>query len=249
MPDSSERRFNPLVVALDVETADEALALVEKLRGMVGMFKVGKQLFTAEGPSVVRRLRELGEQVFLDLKFHDIPNTVAKAGIEATRLGVRMFNLHALGGRIMMQRTVEAVKEASERWGVKPPIMLGVTVLTSHSQESLAEIGISKSVEDEVVSLAGLCDAAGMDGVVASGLEIGQIRKAIPRKEFVILIGGVRPEGSARDDQSRVLSPSDAIRAGATYLVVGRPITAAPDPVIATRGILEEIELTGVKDV
>ncbi len=249
MTDSDEKRINPLVVALDVETGEQALALVEKLRGLAGMFKVGKQLFTAEGPSIVRRIRELGEQVFLDLKFHDIPNTVAKAGIEATRLGVRMFNLHALGGRQMMAGTVAAVKEAAERWGVKPPIILGVTVLTSHNEETLAEVGISRSVKDEVISLATLCDAAGMDGVVASGLEIAPIRTAIKREGFVILIGGVRPAGSAHDDQSRVLTPGEAMRAGASYLVVGRPITAAPDPVAAAQKIIEEIELTRARNV
>jgi orotidine-5'-phosphate decarboxylase len=249
MADIEERKINPLVVALDVETADEALALVEKLRGRVGMFKVGKQLFTAEGPSIVRRLRELGEQVFLDLKFHDIPNTVVKAGIEATRLGVRMFNLHALGGGVMMSRTVEAVTESAERWGIRKPILLGVTILTSHNAETLAEIGISRPLSEEVVSLARLCDASGMDGVVASGLEIGPVRAAVPRKDFVILIGGVRPAGSSVDDQSRVLTPGEAIRAGVTYIVVGRPITAASDPLAATDKILEEIELTGPRDV
>jgi len=249
MTGNEEKKINPLIVALDVETAGEALALVEKLKGRVGMFKIGKQLFTAEGPSIVRRLREMGEQVFLDLKFHDIPNTVAKAGVEATRLGVRMFNLHALGGGLMMSRTVEAVREASDRWGVRQPIILGVTILTSHTQETLTEIGISRPVSEEVVSLAGLCDAAGMDGVVASGLEIGPIRTSIARPDFVILIGGVRPSGSPLDDQSRVLTPGEAIRAGVTYLVVGRPITAAADPLAATEKILEEIELTSLRNV
>lgn len=249
MPDTDDRKINPLVVALDVETADEALALVEKLRGRVGMFKVGKQLFTAEGPAIVRRLRELGEQVFLDLKFHDIPNTVVKASIEATRLGVGMFNLHALGGSVMMSRTVEAVTECAERWGIARPILLGVTILTSHSAETLAEIGISRPISEEVVSLARLCDASGMDGVVASGLEIAPIRAAISRKDFVILIGGVRPAGSPVDDQRRVLTPGEAVRAGVTYVVVGRPITAAVDPVAATEKILEEIELTRHQDV
>lgn len=249
MTDTEGMKVNPLIVALDVETADEALSLVKKLRGRVGMFKVGKQLFTAEGPAIVRCLRDLGEQVFLDLKFHDIPNTVVKAGIEATRLGVRMFNLHALGGRVMMSRTVEAVAESAEKWGIRKPILLGVTILTSHNAETLAEIGISRPISDEVVSLARLCDVSGMDGVVASGLEIGPIRAAVARPDFVILIGGVRPAGSSMDDQSRVLTPGEAKRAGVTYIVVGRPITAAADPVAATEKILEEIELTEPRNV
>src|SRR5215212_5139901 len=150
---------NPIVVALDVETAEQALSLVERLRGVVGMFKVGKQLFTSAGPDVVRRIIEMGERVFLDLKFHDIPNTVAKAGVAAARLGVGIFNLHAMGGSKMMRAAAEAVNEAVERERMPRPLILGVTVLTSHTQESLNEVGIDRRLEDEVVALARLCEA------------------------------------------------------------------------------------------
>jgi orotidine-5'-phosphate decarboxylase len=232
-----------LVVALDVETAAQALALVERLRGLAGMFKVGKQLFTAAGPEIVRRITALGEQVFLDLKFHDIPNTVAKAGVEAARLGARIFNLHALGGSAMMRATVEAVNEAAEREGWRRPLLLGVTILTSHSQASLAEIGIHQTVEEQVIRLARLCQASGLDGVIASPHEIAPIRSATREGEFVILVPGVRPQGAARHDQSRVMTPGEAVRAGADYLVVGRPITEAEDAAQAAQKIVEEIEL------
>ncbi len=233
---------NPIVVALDVDTAVEALSLVERLRGSVGMFKVGKQLFTAAGPDVVRQIIGLGEQVFLDLKYHDIPNTVAKAGVEAVRLGVSIFNVHAMGGSKMMRATVEAVNEAAEREGLAKPLILGVTVLTSHSQESLGEIGIERKLEDQVVVLAQLCEKSGINGVVASPQEIVPIRKAVDNPGFVILTPGVRPAGAALNDQSRVMTPGEAIQAGANFLVVGRPITAADDPVTAAKKILEEIE-------
>ena len=241
-PPATRHPRERLVVALDVETAAHALDLVGRLRGRVGMFKVGKQLFTAAGPEVVRRITALGEQVFLDLKFHDIPNTVARAGVEAARLGVGIFNLHALGGTAMMRATVEAVGEASEREGFARPAILGVTVLTSHDQRSLAEIGIERPVEEQVVRLARLCEEAGIDGVVASPREIVAIREAVRRPGFIILVPGVRPEGAARHDQSRVMTPAEAVRAGADYLVLGRPITGAEDPAQAAEKIAEEIE-------
>lgn len=237
-----ERFPNPIVAALDVDTASQALSLVESLRGTVGMFKIGKQLFTAAGPEIVRKITSIGEKVFLDLKYHDIPNTVAKAGVEAARLGVSIFNLHALGGGTMMRAAVEAVNEAVKREGIARPIILGVTVLTSHTRESLAEIGIERRIEDQVVSLARLCDECGVDGVVASPLEIVPIRKAVTNPGFVILTPGVRPAGSSRDDQSRIMTPAEAIASGANLIVIGRPIIAAPDPAAAARKIYEEIE-------
>lgn len=233
---------NPIVVALDVDTAEQALSLVKDLRGVVGMFKVGKQLFTAAGPDVVRKIIAMGERVFLDLKFHDIPNTVAKAGVEAARLGVSIFNLHAMGGSKMMRAAADAVNEIAERENISRPLILGVTVLTSHTQESLNEVGIEQKLEEEVVALAQLCSASGIDGVVASPQEIVPIRKAVDNSGFVILTPGVRPVGAALNDQSRVMTPVEAIRAGANYLVVGRPITAAENPVKAAQKILEEIE-------
>jgi orotidine-5'-phosphate decarboxylase len=233
---------NPIVVALDVDTADQAMALVGQLRGTAGMFKVGKQLFTAVGPDVVRKIIAMGERVFLDLKFHDIPNTVAKAGIEAARLGVSIFNVHALGGSKMMKETIKAVTEIAERERIVRPKILGVTILTSHTQESLNEVGIERKLEDEVVRLARLCEQSGIDGVVASPQEIVPIRNAVKNPDFIILTPGVRPAGAALNDQSRVMTPAEAIRAGANLLVIGRPITAADDPVAAGRKTLEEIE-------
>jgi orotidine-5'-phosphate decarboxylase len=246
---SNAQIHNPIVVALDVDTPAQALHLVEQLRGTVGMFKVGKQLFTAAGPEIVRRIITMGERVFLDLKFHDIPNTVAKAGIEAARLGVSIFNVHALGGAKMLRATVEAVTEAAERERMPRPLILGVTVLTSHTPDSLWEVGIEKDLAAEVVMLAQLCDHTGIDGVVASPQEIVIIRDAVKRSDFIILTPGVRPVGTALDDQSRVMTPAEAVRAGANFLVVGRPITAAVDPAAAARKILEEIEPASLKDV
>jgi len=230
------------VVALDVETAAQAIELVERLSGLVGMFKVGKQLFTAAGPDVVRRIIGMGEQVFLDLKLHDIPNTVAKAGVEATRLGVRIFNLHASGGSAMMRATVQAVAETAEREGLNRPLILGVTVLTSHNQQSLAEIGIDRTVEEQVVKLARLGAASGIDGVVTSAYEIAPVRAVIGNPKFVILVPGVRPTGAAQHDQRRVMTPGETVRAGADYLVIGRPITEAEDAARAAQKIIEEIE-------
>jgi orotidine-5'-phosphate decarboxylase len=230
------------VVALDVDSSDQALTLVERLRGAVGMFKVGNQLFTAAGPDVVRKIIAMGERVFLDLKFHDIPNTVAMAGVEAARLGISIFNVHAMGGAKMMRMVTEAVTETAERERIARPLILGVTVLTSHTQDSLKEVGIERKLEDEVVSLARLCEASGIDGVVASPLEIATIRSAIKNPGFVILTPGVRPAGAALNDQSRVMTPAEASRAGADFLVIGRPITVANDPVAAARKILEEIK-------
>jgi len=238
---------NPLVVALDVASPDQALSLVERLRGVAGMFKVGKQLFTAAGPEIVRKIIAMGEHVFLDLKFHDIPNTVAMAGVEAARLGVSVFNVHAMGGSKMMRAVNDAVTETAEREKMTRPLILGVTVLTSHTQDSLKEVGIDRKLEDEVVNLAKLCAASGLDGVVASPLEITPIRRAVEDSGFVILTPGVRPAGASLDDQSRVMTPAEAILAGANFLVIGRPITAANDPAAATRKILDEINQAGIQ--
>ncbi|HZF39290.1 MAG TPA: orotidine-5'-phosphate decarboxylase [Blastocatellia bacterium] len=240
---------NPLVVALDVDSPDQALFLAERLRGVVGMFKVGKQLFTAAGPEIVRKIIAMGERVFLDLKFHDIPNTVAMAGVEAARLGASIFNVHAMGGSKMMRAVNEAVTETAERERIARPLILGVTVLTSHTPDSLKEVGIDRTLEDEVVNLARLCAASGLDGVVASPLEIAPIRSAVEDSGFVILTPGVRPAGASLNDQGRVTTPSEAIRAGANFLIIGRPITEANDPVAAARKIIEEINInqTGIE--
>lgn len=232
---------NPIVVALDVSSANQAIELVDQLRGLVGMFKIGKELFTAAGPDVVREIINSGEEVFLDLKFHDIPNTVAKAGAAATRLGVSIFNIHALGGSAMMRAVAEAVDDVAARESLPKPKILGVTILTSHTRESLTEVGIASDLESEVVRLAQLCEASGIDGVVASPREISPIKNVVKTPDFVILTPGVRPQGSAMNDQKRVMTPSEALSAGANYLVIGRPITAAENPKLAAEQILAEI--------
>jgi orotidine-5'-phosphate decarboxylase len=239
---SSLQPKDRIVVALDVATAAQALTLVNQLRGLVGMFKIGKQLFTAAGPEIVRQVVGLGEKVFLDLKFHDIPNTVAAAGVEAARLGVSIFNVHSLGGSAMMRATVDALNAAAEREKFTKPLILAVTILTSHDQASLTEIGLERSVQEQVVRLAELAAAAGINGVVASPQEIAPLRQAIDNPNFVILTPGVRPSGAALNDQKRVLTPGDAVQAGADYLVLGRPITGADDPAAAAQKIREEIE-------
>lgn len=233
-----------LIVALDVDTAAKARDLVNALRGIVGMFKIGSQLFTAAGPALVREIVNSGERVFLDLKFHDIPNTVAAAGVEAARMGVSIFNVHAGGGSDMMSRTVEAVTKSAEDEGLTKPHIIAVTVLTSSNQKTLAEVGISSSPADLVRHFALLAEAAGLDGVVASPHEVRLIRAAVKKSGFIVVTPGVRPAGSTPGDQSRVTTPREAIAAGADYLVVGRPILSAPDPVEAAQRIIREMETT-----
>lgn len=229
-----------LIVALDVESAAQARRLVGELSEFAGAFKVGLQLFTSAGPSFVSELCKTGVKVFLDLKFHDIPNTVAKAGIEAARLGVWMFNVHSSGGNEMMRTTVSEVSAFCEREGITRPLMIGVTVLTSSADDALKQIGIETSADDQVMRLSGLAKGSGMDGVVASPRESEGI-KANFGPGFLVVAPGVRPVNASNDDQKRVMTPSDAIRAGADHLVVGRPITAASDPAYAARKILQEI--------
>ncbi len=231
-----------LIIALDVETARQARELFAALREHAGMFKIGSQLFTSAGPGIVREIVGAGGRVFLDLKFHDIPNTVAAAGREAARLGVSIFNVHASGGSEMMRRTVEAVGETVHREGIERPRVIAVTVLTSADASTLAEIGIPSSPEDQVIALGYLADKCGLDGVVASPHEIRRVRAAIRRENFLIVTPGVRPARAAHDDQKRVMSPAASLRAGADYLVVGRAVLNAPDPARAAAGILDEME-------
>jgi orotidine-5'-phosphate decarboxylase len=230
-----------LIVALDVDNLEQAKDLVRLLAPEVGMFKIGKQLFTHAGPQAVRLIQDLGGEIFLDLKFHDIPNTVAKAAIEATRLGVRMFNVHASGSLEMMRTTVKEVERVSRQQKLRRPIMLAVTVLTSLGQEDLQRVGVERKVADQVVRLALLTKQAGMDGVVASPHEVSDIRAACGR-QFVIVTPGIRPAEANRDDQQRVMTPGDAVRAGVDYIVVGRPILESKDPVKAARTIVAEME-------
>lgn len=228
-----------LIVALDVESLAQAAALLDRLQGVVGAYKIGSQLFTACGPAAVELVQKRGGSVFLDLKFHDIPNTVAGAVREAARLGVFMLDVHASGGSPMLRSAVEAAKQAAREFNVKRPLCLAVTVLTSLDRALLQrELNVPLSVEGHVLHLAKLAKDAGLDGSVCSPQEIRAVRNALGR-DWVIVAPGVRPAGSEAGDQVRVATPEAAIRAGADYLVVGRPITAAPDPKGAATAILE----------
>lgn len=231
-----------LIVALDVETASRARELFAALRGVVGMFKIGMQLFTAVGPSIVREIINAGGRVFLDLKYHDIPNTVAAAGVEAARHGISIFNVHTFGGTEMMRRTADAVGEVAEREGLVRPKIIGVTLLTSVNDRILTEIRVINSPERQVTALAQLAAASGLDGVVASPLEVVPVRAAVAKKDFLVVTPGVRPAGAAPHDQRRLTTPAEAIRAGSDYLVIGRPIIDADDPVAAANSIVAEIE-------
>ena len=229
-----------LIVALDLPSAAAATQLAEKLRGRAGLFKVGSELFTAEGPVLVHYLVANGIKVFLDLKFHDIPNTVRAATREATRMGVSMLNVHASGGRAMMAAAAESAREASSALRMSRPLVLGVTVLTSLTSEDLKEIGIGGGPEDVVARLARLAQSAGLDGVVASPREITAIRRACG-PNFVIVTPGIRPATAEVNDQARIATPASAIQAGADFLVVGRPITSALDPAAAAEAIVAEM--------
>ena len=239
---SNQSAHNKLIVALDVPTADEARASFRALREVVGMFKIGSQLFTAAGPDFVREIVKAGGRVFLDLKFHDIPNTVAAACREATRLGVSMLNVHASGGGEMLRRAVADVAEVSEKESLQHPTLLAVTVLTSMNAAALAETGVASNIESQVTALANLAHQSGMNGVVASPHEVGFIRGQIPAREFVIVTPGVRPRNASSDDQRRVMTPAEAIRAGADYLVVGRAILNAKEPLRAAQDIIAEMQ-------
>jgi orotidine-5'-phosphate decarboxylase len=232
---------NRLIFALDVGSLREAEHYVKLLVRDVGLFKIGKQLFLHAGPPVVRMVREKGGEVFLDLKFHDIPRTVAKAAAEATRMGARMFDLHASGSLAMMQQTVAEVNRVCRNEGLRRPKILAVTVLTSLTRDDLKRLGVQSGVEHQVVRLARLAREASMDGVVASPLEIIRIRRECGRG-FLIVTPGVRLEGSEWDDQKRVLTPAEAVRTGADYIVVGKPIRDAKDPKAAAREIVAEME-------
>lgn len=240
---------NKLIVALDVDTAGKARELVKTLSGIAGMFKIGSQLFTAAGPALVKEIVSAGERVFLDLKYHDIPNTVANAGIEATRLGISIFNIHASGGREMMARTADAVSECALREGLARPLIIAVTALTSANAATLNEVGNNYEPAELVSRLAGLAEASGMDGVVASPQEVGIVRKAVTRESFVVITPGIRPTGAGLFDQKRVTTPRDAILAGADYIVVGRPILSANNPAEIARQILAEMDRASADSV
>lgn len=229
-----------LIVALDVPTQKDALDLVDQLADQVGAFKIGLQLYTAEGPKIVREVRARGGEVFLDLKLHDIPNTVAKAVEEACRLGVKLLTLHTFGGREMLSRAAQTAAEFRKREG-RAPELLGVTVLTSLDQSSVEELGYRAPLQDLVSTLAHLAAGAKIDGVVCSPLELERLQPEVGDRLFFVT-PGIRPAGTSADDQRRVLTAGDAIRAGARYLVIGRPITRADSPLHAAQKIAREIE-------
>ena len=241
--------MDQLLIALDVETGARALALADSLRGVAGGFKIGSRLFTSEGPSIVRTLVERGDRVFLDLKFHDIPNTVATAVAAATSLGVWMLNVHAAGGTRMMQAARDAARGAAASTGRPAPLVIAVTVLTSMNAAALSETGVAAAgggtddLLQHVVRLARLAQAAGLDGVVASPQETGILRRECGAA-FTIVTPGIRGGGAAtagKDDQERTMGPAQAVEAGASYIVVGRPIIAAADPRQAAETIADEM--------
>jgi orotidine-5'-phosphate decarboxylase len=232
---------NRLIYALEARDLDDARGWVAKLKHTVSIFKIGKQLFTREGPAALQAIHEAGARTFLDLKFHDIPSTVREASYEAAMLGVFMFNVHAAGGAEMMKAARQGATRAAKEHNINPPLVLAVTVLTSLSQDDLAEIGVSGNLLDQVIRLARLARDSGLDGVVASPHEIEYIRKEMG-KDFLIVTPGVRPAGAKAEDQKRVMTPAQAVSKGADYIVVGRPIREAANPEAAARSIIEEVK-------
>jgi orotidine-5'-phosphate decarboxylase len=242
---STDNPGNRLLVALDVDSTERALAIADRVRGLAGGLKVGSRLFTMAGPDLVRRLVESGTRVFLDLKFHDIPNTVAQAVDAAVRTGAWMINVHAAGGSAMMQGAASAAAEAAASTGRQAPLVIAVTVLTSMDDETLKQTGVARPLTDHVLALARMAQAAGLQGVVASPQETAAIRQ-VCGPDFAIVTPGIRgaAAGGEKNDQVRTMGPAEAVKAGATYIVVGRPIIAAPDPGAAARAIVEELATT-----
>jgi orotidine-5'-phosphate decarboxylase len=238
---SNKAAVDKLIFALDADNYKDALSWVELLSGHVGMFKVGKELFTAVGPKIVESIKERGQRVFLDLKFHDIPNTVARASEAAVKLNVDMLNVHASGGGQMIKEAVSAACACADKLGQTRPILLAVTVLTSLNNSDLTEIGFQKDIREMVVHLAKLAQTAGASGVVASAQDIALLRENFGDK-FLIVTPGIRSAGATtNDDQKRTLSAYEAVKTGADYIVVGRPIRAAQEPLEACGQIVQEI--------
>ena len=226
-----------ICLVLDVDSREQALTLVRSLHDLTGMFKVGLQLFTAEGPSLVRDIIDSGSKVFLDLKFHDIPNTVKSAALEAARLGVSMMTIHTSGGKDMMRAVMD---ELNRKVTGTKPLFVGVTVLTSLNDATLKDIGVGSTMDLQVIRMARLAEAAGLDGVVCSPHEIEKIRGAV-RPAFKIVTPGIRMPGQSADDQQRTATPREAIAAGADYIVVGRAVTNAPNPRTALETLLQSL--------
>jgi len=229
-----------LIVALDVDTLQDVKQITTELGDLVHCYKVGMQLYYSQGNAVLTYLQEQHKNIFLDLKLHDIPNTVAKSAVALARLGVNLLTVHALGGPAMLAAVCNATRDEAARLGIIPPKILAVTILTSMDQQQLQQIGCPSAVDQEVLKLAKLAQDSGADGVVASPREAGQIRQQCG-STFLIVTPGIRPSGAALDDQSRVASPSQAIASGATHLVIGRPIIAAPDRKVAAQQIWSEM--------
>ncbi len=232
---------NPIIVALDVSDTAKASALIERLSGVVGAFKVGSELFTVGGPAVVREIRATGASVFLDLKFHDIPNTVAKAVAAAVQLDVQMLTVHTSGGSEMLRAAMDSAEKSAQALGLTPPLVLGVTILTSLDSNELSAIGFQANAARQVERLASLSVKAGLTGLVCSPLEVVALRQLLPSK-MKLVTPGIRGPNDASGDQKRTLSPTEAIAAGADWLVIGRPICAAPDPAAAAAAILKSLE-------
>jgi orotidine-5'-phosphate decarboxylase len=231
---------NPIIVALDVPTAEQALKLTQEVAPVAGAFKIGKELFTSAGPDIVKRVRDTGASVFLDLKFHDIPNTVAKAVASAVRLDVQMLTVHTSGGSEMMRAAEESARQTAQQAGRNAPLVLGVTVLTSHDAATLAEIGCEANVGKQVERLALLAAKSGLRGLVCSPLEIVALRQILPAA-MQLVTPGIRTGAEKSDDQKRTLTPREAMQAGANWLVIGRPIYAAPNPRAAAEAILKSL--------
>ena len=238
---SNKKAIDKLIFALDAKSYEEALSWVELLSDHVGMFKVGKELFTAVGPKIIESIKQRGQRVFLDLKFHDIPNTVARAAEAAVKLNVDMLDIHAAGGSKMMRETDDAVSACSQKVGIPKPVILAVTVLTSLNGDDLTEIGFKKSIKEVVLDLARMAQVSGMAGVVASPQDISMLRQNLGN-EFVIVSPGIRSAGETKkDDQKRTLNAYEAVKSGADYIVVGRPIRAAQEPLKECHKIVQEI--------
>jgi orotidine-5'-phosphate decarboxylase len=231
---------NPIIAALDVSSAEQALKLANEIAPAVGAFKIGKELFVAAGPDIVKRVRATGASVFLDLKFHDIPNTVAKAIASATRLDVQMLTIHTSGGTEMMRAAEKSAQDTAKSLGLPAPLVLGVTVLTSMDTHALAEIGSDANVGKQVERLASLAVTSGLRGLVCSPLEIMALRKILPA-QIQLVTPGIRTGAEKADDQKRTLTPREAMQAGANWLVIGRPIYAAENPRAAAEQILKTL--------
>lgn len=244
MPIEALSRFSSLsdkiIVALDVDRADAARRLRDELRGHVGGFKIGSQLFTATGPDLVREFTDAGLRVFLDLKFHDIPNTVAGSAVEAARLGVWMFNVHCSGGGEMMRQAVSAVDKVCESEQLGRPLIIGVTVLTSSNAESMSDVGVADAIDTQVSRLASLAARCGLNGVVASAADVPAIRRAVSLPGFLTVTPGIRGAFATGDDQKRVTTFRQAMVHGSDYVVIGRPIVSAVDRVAAVEQIVGE---------